>query len=214
MLDRTTTRARRLIVASAMLAGLGWPSLHCPKSAGQSPERQSSELSYPNAVLPSIAGDSLNLTNLRGKAATVLVSLSIDCPICSEYLPTLNRLAASFRGRGVNMVALDPNAGETLEAMADYCRENKVSITFVRDEGAKVCRQLGFSVTPEVCLFDAFGKPVYRGRIDDRYRAGGATPQQTGELEKALEAVVTGGNVAAPRTKPVGCPIQLTARPT
>ena len=72
-----------------------------------------------------------------------------------------------------------------------------------------------FQVTPEVCLFDTHGKLAYRGRIDDRYRSrGGASSEPyANDLERALEEVIAGKTVSVARTRPVGCPLQITSNP-
>ncbi len=166
---------------------------------------------YPQETLPDSAGGDLSLSKARGKVATVLVCMSVECPISNEYTATLNRLAESFRPRGVNVIAINPSAGETLGAMADYARENKLAFPFLRDAGGKISRRLRFQVTPEVCVFDAAGKAVYRGRIDDRYRArdGSAAQTVSADLQKALDQVVAGKPITNARTKAVGCPIRL-----
>jgi hypothetical protein len=62
-------------------------------------------------------------------------------------------------------------------------------------------------VTPEAAVFDASGKMVYRGRIDDRYvDLGLERPAATKrDLEDALNAVLSGRSVEQPVTQAVGC---------
>ena len=100
--------------------------------------------------------------------------MSIDCPISNEFLPAIQKLADKYGSQGVQFLGIDPNASETLAEMAEYARQHKLSFPFLRDDDAKISRRLLFSVTPEARVFDRQGKIVYRGRIDDRYRAGGA----------------------------------------
>jgi peroxiredoxin len=167
---------------------------------------------YPDASLKSCDGE-LSLRAARGRVATVIVCMSIECPISNEYLPTISRLAEAYRQRGVSFVGINPNAGETLEAMAEYARRHKLTFPFALDDDAKVARQLLFNVTPEVRVFDRSGTIVYRGRIDDRYRAGGGQPgaKTTPDLALALDELIAGKPVNKSRTQPVGCPIQRVA---
>lgn len=168
---------------------------------------------YPDATLATTSGCELSLPAARGKVATVLVTMSVECPISNEYLPAIKAAAARYRERGVNVVGINPNAGETLAAMSEYARANKLDFPFARDTDAKVTRGLRCSVTPEVCVFDSSGAIVYRGRIDDRYRAGGGQPgaKITSDLERALDELLAGKPVSVAKTKVVGCPIQLVA---
>jgi hypothetical protein len=62
-------------------------------------------------------------------------------------------------------------------------------------------------VTPEAAVFDARGRVVYRGRIDDRYVDFGLDrPEPTSrDLERAIQDLLAGRSVAVPRTQAVGC---------
>ena len=97
--------------------------------------------------------------------------------------------------------------------MAAYARKYKLNFPLLKDPGGKVSRQLLFSVTPEVRVYDSTGKLAYSGRIDNRYRVNGGRPGDTNtpELANALEAVLAGKPVAGSKTKPVGCPLQVAA---
>lgn len=167
---------------------------------------------FPTATLAEcVTGKNVSLADARGTAATVLVCMSIDCPISNEFVATLVELSAAFKDRGVAFVGLNPNAGQELPAMADYARQHKLNFPLLQDTGGKLARQLLFSVTPEVRVFDATGKLAYSGRIDNRYRVNGGQPgaTHTPELANALEAVLAGKPIASSKTKPVGCPLQL-----
>jgi peroxiredoxin len=190
-----------VVLCSAVVAAEG-PS-QAAKTAIASDE-------YPSIALPDSGGGNLSLTEARGQVATVLVCMSVECPISNEYIPTLNRLADKYRPRGVKFIGVNPNAGQTLAEMADHARQFKLAFPFVKDEGAKVSRRLSFQVTPEVCLFDNRGKLVYRGRIDDRYRAGSGAAGEaaTSDLERALNEVIAGRPVSVSRTKAMGCPLR------
>jgi peroxiredoxin len=166
---------------------------------------------FPRVTLPAAGcGDELALDEARGRVATVLVCLSIDCPISTEYMPTINKLVAEYGKQGVKFVGINPNGGQSLSQMAEYAAAQKIGFPFVKDAGGKVSRSLGYSVTPEVRVFDAERKLVYRGRIDDRYRRGGASdPNVTRDLARALDEMLAGEPVSVARTKAVGCPIQI-----
>jgi hypothetical protein len=111
----------------------------------------------------------------------------------------------------VNFVGINPSGGQSVEQMAAYAREQNLAFPFVKDDGGKVSRRLLYSVTPEVRVFDAGGKLVYSGRIDDRYRRGGVSDKVVAkDLENALVEVLAGKPVSASQTKPIGCPIQIT----
>jgi thiol-disulfide isomerase/thioredoxin len=150
---------------------------------------------------------------LRGRAATVVLCLSVECPISDEFLPAIQELAKSYRDLGVRFVAINPNGGESLAAMAAYAKQHELPFPFLRDEGGKISRRLMFSVTPEARVFTPAGEIVYRGRIDDRYRAGGGQPgaKIKRDLADALDQLLAGQPISQARTRTVGCPIQIAA---
>jgi hypothetical protein len=166
---------------------------------------------FPRATLPdAVSGQDLSLVAARGAHATVLVCLATDCPISTEYVPTIVAIANAYRARGVSFIGINPNGGVTLEQMTAYARAEKLPFPFTKDAGGKISRKLLFSVTPEARVFDATGKLVYSGRVDDRYRRGGASDKHVAkDLENALEEVLAGKPVSAARTKAIGCPLQV-----
>lgn len=168
---------------------------------------------YPQASLPNaISGQQQCLVSARGEHATVLLCLATDCPISDEFLPTIIKIAKEYSPRGVSFVGIDPNGIDSLETMAAYAEENKLGFPFLKDAGGKISRRLLFSVTPEARVFDRTGRLVYSGRIDDRYRRGGARdPNVKRDLAEALDEVLAGKPVSASRTKAMGCPIQVVA---
>jgi hypothetical protein len=127
-------------------------------------------------------------------------------------VPTINELAKEYQPQGVSFVGIDPNGIDTLDTMAAYAQDNKIEFPFLKDAGGKLSRRLLFSVTPEARVYDRTGRLVYSGRIDDRYRRGGANdPNVKRDLAEALDEVLAGEPVSAARTKAMGCPIQVVA---
>ncbi|MBP1619725.1 MAG: thioredoxin family protein, partial [Acidobacteria bacterium] len=78
---------------------------------------------------------------------------------------------------------------------------------YVVDATSDVARAFGATRTPEVYLFDAAGKLVYKGAIDDN--AQDAAKVQHRYLADALEAVSAGREVAVRETKAIGCSIKF-----
>ena len=166
----------------------------------------------------------LNLTSLSGErvdpfaavdSAGVFLFMRSDCPISNRYAPELGRLHEMFSPRGVRfwLVYVDPQ--EEAESIRRHAEEYRVPGEILRDSGHGLVRLTGARVTPEAAVFDAGGRLVYRGRIDDRYTDFGkarAKPNRR-DLKLALEAVLNGEQVTEPETQAVGCFIaDLAAR--
>ena len=165
----------------------------------------------------------LNLTNLSGRPvnpfadtdpASVFLFMRSDCPIANRYAPELRRLHEAFSPRGVRfwLVYVDPS--EEAGSIQRHAEEYQVPGEILRDSGHRLVRLTGARVTPEAAVFDAGGRLVYRGRIDDRYPDFGkarAKPNRR-DLMLALESVLQGETVAEPETRAVGCFIADLAR--
>jgi hypothetical protein len=78
---------------------------------------------------------------------------------------------------------------------------------YVVDATSNVARAFGATKTPEAFLFDKEGKLVYHGAIDDN----GQEPAKVEKnyLKDALEAVLSGGEIAVKETKSIGCSIKF-----
>jgi mono/diheme cytochrome c family protein len=148
------------------------------------------------------------LDDLPGAKAYALVFLNTSCPLAKRYLPRLVKLAAEFRGRGVQFLGVNACPNDSIRAMAAQAVEFEVDFPFVKDFDARCASALGVKFTPEVALLDAAGKLRYRGRIDDQYRLGGGLPAATRhDLKDAIVAVLAGKEPAVPETPVDGCAI-------
>lgn len=145
-------------------------------------------------------------TALAVQLTTVLVFTTTDCPISNRYAPEIQRIASRFAGRVVFKLVY-PVPTDTDATIRDHVRKFGYTFEWARDPKQQLVKQTGVTVTPEVAVFDASGKMVYRGRIDDRYITFGKDrPQPTvRDLERSLEAVLAGKPVPIKQTQAIGC---------
>jgi hypothetical protein len=141
--------------------------------------------------------------------ATVLVFVSTACPISNRYAPEIHRIYERFSPRGVAFYVVYPLAGETREAVRVHVREYGFSFGALRDPMHVLVRRAGVTATPEVAVFLAGGKLVYRGRIDDRQIDFGRTRAEPTrrDLEVALDEILAGHPVEERTTTSIGCAI-------
>ena len=93
------------------------------------------------------------------------------------------------------------------DVMVTRSQKLKMKFPYVVDATSDVARAFGATRTPEAFLFDADGKLVYHGTIDDNAN----DPKQVKEryLEAALTSVSSGKPVATAETKSMGCGIKF-----
>ena len=168
-------------------------------SAVSAPSRLAVALALLLAAAPARSRPVAGVTDLDGRAvaplqppraATVLIFTAVDCPISDRYAPEVRRLAAGSvppvsrldRLRQCRRVAgrgSRPRGGVRLRS-AGGARSRWPARDRARAE-----------VTPEAAVFDAAGRLVYHGRIDDRYVDFGVDrpPPTVHDLADAVTAV-------------------------
>ena len=161
-----------------------------------------------NFTLHDTAGKPVSLYGFRGKKAVVLVFTGIDCPVGNLYMPRLAELAKAYKDKGVVFLAINANAHETAEQVAEHARAHGLDFPVLKDPGNRVADLLLVERTCEVLVLDGRARLRYRGAIDDQYGRGARKdgPAQT-YLREALDAVLAGEEVETPATPVVGCPI-------
>jgi peroxiredoxin len=155
--------------------------------------------------LPDTSGKEHSLSSLKGKNGTVLIFVSVQCPISNAYNERMARLAKDYAARGIAVVGINSNVAETPDAIKRHAAENGLDFPVLKDAGNRIADRLGAQVTPEAYFLDASNKLVYRGRIDNS-RNGDQI--NASELREALDAVLGGKAVAKPEVRAFGCSIK------
>ena len=195
---------RSLLILTAILWGL----------AGNGPTATAASTT-PAAVIGDIV-DELRFKDIRGLVrssrelgshpATVLVFVTSDCPLVQRVMPKLVALERAHREAGVQFVAVNVGASDTLKDMAAQAIEFEAPFAFVKDEELSCAQRLGIERTPEAAVFDSQWRLVYRGRIDDQDRLGGTKPEPSRhDLALAIEEVLAGEPVTVSTTPVDGC---------
>jgi hypothetical protein len=140
-------------------------------------------------------------------AMTVLIFVSIDCPVSNRYAPEIKRLHEEFTARGVRFRLVYPNPLDGDAAISKHLEAYGYPQIAQRDPDHTLVKMAGATITPEAAVFDARQRLVYRGRIDDRFvQLGRERPAPTqADLRNALTALLAGTHVSPSRTQAVGC---------
>ncbi|HLJ58044.1 MAG TPA: redoxin family protein [Chthonomonadaceae bacterium] len=148
---------------------------------------------------------------LEGKArkTTVLVFITNDCPIANQCAPEIERIYRTYRPKGVAMYLVYVDGSLTAAAARAHHKAYGYTCPAVLDPGHRLVKEGSATVTPEAALFDARGRLVYHGRIDDRAVALGrvrAVPLHR-DLREALDALLARRPIKAAYRPAVGCSI-------
>jgi peroxiredoxin len=162
--------------------------------------------------MKNVDGKEFTLAELTGKKGTLVVFSCNACPWVKKWEGRIANLGNGFAKKGVGVVVInsnDPglNAEDGYDVMQTRASKLKLKFPYVVDATSDVARSFGATRTPEAFLFDAEGKLVYHGTIDDNAN----DPKQVKEkyLEAALTSVSSGKPVATAETKSMGCGIKF-----
>jgi len=171
----------------------------------------------PDFSLPGVDGKTHRLADYATSPVLVVVFTCNHCPIAQMYEQRIEQLQADYRGRGVAVVAIQPNdpkairideldssdISDTLDEMKLRVAYRHLTYPYLFDgETQSVTRALGPQATPHVFVFDKERKLRYEGRMDNSYRI---ELVKTRDARNAIEAVLAGHEVAVQHTGVFGC---------
>lgn len=193
-----SSEPRLLRFAAALLLGLSGCAT-ASASAGAGAAGLDQLLLVPTRGAPATAGELLSRAD-----ATVFVFWSAGCPCVRRYQARVDALAEAWAPKGVAVVQVASNAGESLASLQEAARARGLARPVWRDEGGLLARQLGARSTPTVVLLRRDGQVLYRGWLDNE-----RLPGEAGR-EAWLEAALTGfrgGTPFASKSPTWGCTI-------
>ena len=171
----------------------------------------------PEFSLPGVDGNTHRLADYASSPVLVVVFTCNHCPIAQMYEQRIEQLQADYRGRGVAVVAIQPNDPKAIRIdeldssdISDTLDEMKLRVVFRHltypylydGETQSVTRAFGPQATPHVFVFDKERKLRYEGRMDNSYRI---ELVKTQDARNAIEAVLAGRKVAIEHTGVFGC---------
>ena len=177
---------------------------------------------WPSAVAAAKPQAKPVLTDVKGKQhapfksdktkAVVFVFMLRDCPVSNVYAPELTRIHKEYSAKGVALYLVHPDRDTNAKSAIAHAKEYKLNAPVVLDHDHKLTRLAEAEVTPEAAVFDAKGRLVYRGRIDNLYAGFGKKrfkPTKR-DLRDTLDAMLTGERLSKRTTEAVGCYIDFS----
>ncbi|MFZ5805294.1 MAG: thioredoxin family protein [Acidobacteriota bacterium] len=168
--------------------------------------------SVANVKMKGVDGKEVTLKELMGPKGLLVIFSCNHCPWVKAWQARMVALGNEYSQKGVGVVAVNSNdvtayPDDDMEHMIAQAKEHGYRFPYVMDTTSDVARAFGATRTPEAFLFDAQGKLVYHGAIDDNAEK----PQEVKKtyLADALAAVVAGKPVPVAETKALGCSIKF-----
>ena len=170
--------------------------------------------SIPKAAtkMKNVDGKEVSIADVAGQKGTLVIFTCNACPYVKAWQDRIVDLGNSYLSRGVGAIAVNSNdpsivAEDSYDVMKDRATKSKMGFPYVVDADSELATAFGATRTPEAFLFDAGGKLVYHGTIDDNHKDAYKVTKTY--LKDALEAVVGGNTVPVAETKALGCSIKF-----
>ncbi len=189
--------------------------------AGLPPDAQELKIgdAAPDFSLRGVNGKTYSLADFKDADLLMVIFTSNHCPYCHAVEGRLAQLIADTRGRGLAVVAINPNPPEAVridelgyskyndsfEEMKLYAKEQDFTFPYLYDgDHQTAAKAYGCLATPHVFLFDRQRKLRYVGRFDDSRLPDPATVTSA-DARQAVEALLAGRPVPVEVTRPQGC---------
>lgn len=191
--------AALFVIAGAVIAGSG------KTFEGEIPAPPAIGATVEDFALPSVDGQDKSLASLKGKNGTVLIFISVQCPVSNAYNERMEKLAQDYKAKGINVIGINSNASEDVGAVKEHAAAKGLTFAILKDPGNKIADKLGATRTPEAYFLDANNKLVYHGRIDNNQN-----PDQieSNDLRAALDASLAKKPIEKAESKAFGCTIK------
>jgi peroxiredoxin len=178
----------------------------------------------PAFSLPGIDGKTHKLSEYASAKVLVLVFTCNHCPTAQLYETRIKKLADDYRGKGVALVAIQPNnpaaiqldelgytdVSDSFEDMKTRAAYRHFDFPYLYDgDTQSVARAYGPKATPHVFIFDQDRKLRYEGRIDNSQRESLVKSQ---DARNAIDALLAGKTVAVDHTGVFGCSTKWIAK--
>ena len=158
-----------------------------------------------------VDGKQVAIEDLPTAKGRLVVFTCNACPWAKAWEDIVT-LGNTWSKKGVGVIAINSNdpavaADDGYDTMKARAKQRGMKYAYVVDETSEVAREFGATRTPEAYVFDADGKLVYHGTIDDNAHEPGKVKARY--LDDALKAMAAGKTVATAETKALGCSIKF-----
>ena len=159
-----------------------------------------------------VDGKDVSIQSVTGQKGVLVVFTCNHCPWAKAWEERIVALGNTYGAKGVGVIAINSNDVEEFpqdgpEGMRQESREAGYTFPYLFDESQNVAKSFRAACTPDLFLFDAARRLVYRGQFD------GSRPRNTvdisgSDLRAACDAVLDGRPVPSPQTPSIGCNIK------
>jgi hypothetical protein len=201
-------------VAFAQRARPGAPPLQGPARPPAPPIRNlaiGDRLPNEGMMMMAVDGPPSSLNQAATEKGLLVMFSCNTCPYVIKAQPRTAEAIMFARKFGLGMIIINSNEAQrqsedSYEAMKLYAKQHDYTCPYVIDDNSTMADLFGATRTPEVFLFDAERKLVYKGALEDNP----SEPEKSKEfyLINAMRALHDNKPIKVATTKSIGCSIK------
>ena len=154
----------------------------------------------------------ISLQKSKGLKGTVIMFICNHCPFVIHVNEALVAIANHYQKVGINFIGISSNdiinyPQDGPDKMKEHARSNNYPFPYLYDESQEVAKAYDAACTPDLYVFDAALKLVYRGQLDNS-RPGNSIPVTGTDLRHALECLLHNSKNIQPQKPSIGCNIK------
>jgi thiol-disulfide isomerase/thioredoxin len=166
----------------------------------------------PAFALPDFDGRKVSTAQYEQARALLVAFICQHCPFVRHIRSEFARFAREYQPRGLVILAINSNdiaafPEDGPEGMRQEAHDFDYVFPYLFDESQEVAKMFRAACTPDLFLFDATRRLVYRGQFDDS-RPRTATPITGRDLRAAVDAVLEEREVSPLQRPSIGCNIK------
>ena len=162
--------------------------------------------------MKSVSGKEVSINEEVKKNGVLVIFSCNTCPYVVKYQSRTTETLKEAAKRNIGVVIVNSNEeyrteADSYDAMKVYAKKQAYTVPYVVDSKSALADAFGATRTPECFLFNASGKLIYHGAIDDNATASAVGRKH---LSLAINETVAGKVVSVKEAKSIGCMIKRT----
>jgi peroxiredoxin len=162
-----------------------------------------------------VTGRTVRRDEFRGKKALLVLFICAHCPYVKHIEKGLAALGNDYAGKPLGIVAISSNdvtthPTDSPAGLKQQAETYGFVFPYLYDESQAVAHAYKAACTPDIFLFDAEFRLVYRGQFDQS-RPGSDVPVTGKDLRAAIELVLRDQPIPTDQQPSIGCNIKWKA---
>jgi len=157
-----------------------------------------------------------SLTEYNRYQAKLIIFMCNHCPYVQAKMNSMNEIYEKFKGK-IAMIGINSNDStkypdDSFESMKKFAIEKDLKFAYLVDETQEVAKKYGAVCTPDPFLFDAEGKLVFHGRLDNAMKPEDKPTEKT--MIQNIEKVLAEKKIEKDFDPSMGCSIKWKSQQT